>query len=211
MRHKIDKQNWNRLEHFNFFKSFEDPNHGIVVNLDCTVAYSNAKILGESFYPYYLHKIFKAVNALEAFKYRIVNDEIFCYDTVNCAGTVGRNDHTFGFSFIPYNPDRTVFRALADAESLRVQQSSGLMLDENAARLDVIHFSAVPWISFTSLKHARSFGNDNGVPKISTGKTFWFDDKLMMPVQIEVHHGLIDGWHLGELINKMQELLNEAI
>ncbi|NDW10809.1 chloramphenicol acetyltransferase [Dysgonomonas sp. 520] len=211
MKHKIDKQNWNRIEHFEFFRKFEDPNHGIVTNIDCTTAYKNAKDLGESFYYYYLHKIMKAVNSLEEFRYRIEEDDVFCYDTIHCEATVGRDDHTFGFSFFPYNIHRDAFTQLAEEETVRVKNSKGLLLDNNAARIDVIHFSAVPWFSFTDLKHARNIFGNKGVPKISTGKTFISDGKLLMPMQIEVHHGLIDGWHLGQLISKIQELFDEAI
>lgn len=211
MKYKIDKENWNRVEHFNFFKTFEDPNHGIVVNVDCTAAYQYAKQQGESFYLYYLHKILKAINAIEEFKYRIEGDDVFCYETIHGDGTVGREDHTFGFAFYEYNADRAVFTAKAEKENLRVKASSGLLTEGVGPRLDTIHFSAVPWFSFTSLKHARSLNNRNGIPKISTGKLFASQDRLLMPMQIEVHHGLIDGWHIGQLIDKIEELLKEDL
>lgn len=209
MKYKIDKENWNRVEHFNFFKVFDDPNHGIVVNIDCTEAYEFAKKQGESFYLYYLHKMLKAVNAVKEFKYRIEGDDVYCYETIHGDGTVGRADHTFGFAFYAYDPDRFVFYDKANKEDRRVKESSGLMPEGSPNRLDTIHFSAVPWFSFTSLKHARSFSNHHGVPKISTGKTFRSNGRLLMPVQIEVHHGLIDGWHIGQLIGKIEEFLKE--
>jgi len=209
MRYKIDKENWNRIEHFNFFSSFDDPYHGIVVNIDCTEAYNFAKSRGESFYLYYLYKILKAINAVEEFKYRIEDGDVYCYETIHGGGTIGRPDHTFGFAFYEYGLDRQAFNMKADKENLLVKESSGLMLDENDARLDIIHFSAVPWFSFTGLKHPRSFTNHNGVPKVSTGKVFDFGDKLLMPVQIEAHHGLIDGWHMGQLIDKIEEYFKE--
>jgi len=211
MKYKIDKENWNRIEHFNFFKAFDDPNHGIVAHIDCTEAYHFAKEQRESFYLYYLHKILKAVNAVEEFRYRIEGDDVYCYETIHGGGTVGREDHTFGFAFYEYDADRQIFINKAVKENLRVKESSGLLMDENGKRLDSIHFSAIPWFSFTSLKHTRSFTNHNGVPKISTGKVFQSDNKLLMPVQIEVHHGLIDGWHIGQLIDKMEEFLKEDV
>ncbi|MDH6533634.1 chloramphenicol acetyltransferase [Parabacteroides sp. 52] len=209
MRHLIDKQNWDRIEHFNFFKEFDDPYHGVVVDIDCTLIYTYCKKKGESFYAFYLHKMLKAINALDAFKCRIDGDEVYCYDTVHGSGTVGREDHTFGFSFYPYDPDWITFKTLVEKENQRVKEGTGLMLDTNGSRLDTIHFSAVPWFRFTSLKHARSFSNPNGTPKLSTGKIYHSDNKIWMPTQIEVHHGLIDGWHLGVLIDKIHETFCE--
>jgi len=211
MKTKIDVNNWNRKEYFEFFTKFDDPNTGIVANIDCTVAYANAKALNESFYTYYLYKILKAVNSTEAFKYRIENGEVYRYDTIHCSSTVGRDDNSFGYSFFLYDEDRKIFKSNVESETERIKRSTGLMLSEETARPDVIHFSALPWVSFTSLKHATNFSGHNGVPKISPGKIFRSEGRLLMPVQIEVHHGLADGFHIAQLIDNIRNLFDEKI
>lgn len=62
---------------------------------------------------------------------------------------------------------------------------------------NVIHFSAIPWIDFTSLSHARSFSFADSSPKVSFGKMTEHDGVKTMPVSIHVHHGLVNGYHVG--------------
>ncbi len=59
---KLDIATWDRKEHFHFFKQFEEPFFGICTEVDCTLAYQQAKALQTSFFLYYLHKSIVAVN-----------------------------------------------------------------------------------------------------------------------------------------------------
>ena len=56
-------------------------------------------------------------------------------------------------------------------EIINVQSTKGLRVNEDAKRLDVIHYSTLPWNKLTGLTHARNFNIDDSVPKITFGKT----------------------------------------
>ena len=43
MRKLVDINSWNRKDHYNFFKNFDEPFYGIVANVDSTFAYNKAK------------------------------------------------------------------------------------------------------------------------------------------------------------------------
>ena len=90
-----------------------------------------------------------------------------------------------------------------------MQQSEGLRLTDSAKRLDVIHYSSIPWVKFTGLTHARSFTFPDSVPKISFGKCANVDGRMVMPVSVNAHHGLVDGLHVGLFFQRFQELLNQ--
>jgi len=45
--------------------------------------------------------------------------------------------------------------------------------------------------------------------KITFGKTYRNANKLLMPVSVNAHHGLVDGKHIGTYFEIFQELLNE--
>jgi chloramphenicol O-acetyltransferase type A len=110
---------------------------------------------------------------------------------------------------IEFDPDYAVFETSTATEIERIQTTTGLFTrtfnDDN-----VIHFSAVPWLDFTSLSHARSFSFPDSCPKISFGKmTIDSSGKKTMPMSIHVHHGLIDGLHLGQFVDYFQELMNQ--
>ncbi len=208
MKTLLDLENWNRKEHFLFFKQMEEPFFGITTTIDCTKAYEKAKQLETSFFVYYLHKTIVAVNAIEPFRYRIVEDKIYVFDTIDVSATIMREDKTFGFSLIQYDPNFNVFAKNTFEEIERIKNTTGLFTREFASD-NLIHFSAVPWVNFTSLSHARSFTFPDSCPKISFGKMMVDQDgKKTMPMSVHVHHGLMDGYHVGQFVDCFQELMN---
>lgn len=98
MKQILDLNGWARKEHFHFFKQFDEPFFGVTVNIDCTLAYASAKAKGIPFFLYYLHKSLTIANQIAAFRYRIVEDQVWIYDKVDVSSTVDRPDGTFGFS-----------------------------------------------------------------------------------------------------------------
>lgn len=209
MKTLLDLENWNRKEHFAHFKQMEEPFFGATVEIDCTKAYQKAKSLNVSFFIYYLHKTLVAVNSIENFKYRISGEKIYINDRIDASATIGREDGTFGFSLIEYHPDLSIFEKTALTEIERIQSTTGLFTrsfdDDN-----LIHFSAIPWLNFTSLSHARSYTFPDSCPKISFGKMITLDNgKKTMVMSVHVHHGLMDGLHVGQFVDLFQELMNQ--
>lgn len=205
MKTKVNLENWNRKEHFLFFKQMEEPFYGITTTIDCTKGYNESKQLGISFFTYYLHQTLMAVNAVENFRLRICNDEVFLHDSISASATVMREDKTFGFSLMEFTENIQDFAKIVTSEIDRIQTTTGIITTEYPENL--IHFSALPWIDFTSLSHARSFTWPDSCPKISFGKLTDANGKKTIPVSVHVHHGLVDGYHVGLFLEKLQELL----
>jgi chloramphenicol O-acetyltransferase type A len=208
MKTLLDLENWNRKEHFEHFSKMEEPFFGVTVEIDCTKAYQTAKNLKTSFFIFYLHKTLVAVNSVENFKYRIAENQIYINDRVDASATIGRKDDTFGFSLMEYNADYKIFEKNAQAEIDRIQNTTGLFTrsfdDDN-----LIHFSAIPWLNFTSISHARSYSYPDSCPKISFGKMMTSETgKKTMAMSVHVHHGLMDGLHVGQFVDLFQELMN---
>ena len=209
MKTLLNIETWPRKEHFLFFKQMEEPFFGITTTIDCSKGYETAKQSGISFFIYYLHKTIVAANAIEPFRYRISGDEIFVYDQINASATISRKDNTFGFSLMEYSPDLTVFSENALREMERIQNTPGLFTRTFEAD-NLIHFSAVPWINFTSLSHARSYSFPDSCPKISFGKMMIDENgKRTMSMSVHVHHGLMDGFHVGQFVDCFQKIMNQ--
>ncbi len=207
MKKEIDLTTWKRKEHYNFFSSFEEPFFGITANVECTGAFQKAKEMDTSFFLYYMHKSLIAVNSIEEFHYRIEGGCPVRYDVVHGSTTVQNAEELFAFAFLPYHPDYDTFYPEAKASVERVKMIKGMGLDDNAIRNDVIHYSTLPWISFTAISHDRNFSNGDSIPKIAFGKFFRQGEKLLMPVSVNAHHGLMDGLHAGKYFELFQELL----
>lgn len=204
---KIDISSWKRKQHFEFFNQFEEPYFGLTVSVDVTKAMQVAKSNGYSFFKYYLHKCMLATNEIENFKYRITSDnQVVLYDDIGASATMMRENETFGFSYIPYVEDFSTFAQTAQKEMDRIMQSDALFPSEDP--INVIHYSAIPWLDFSSLTHARMYKRKDSIPKISFGKVTERDGKKTMPVAVYVHHGLVDGLHISRFITLYQDLLN---
>ena len=205
-RHKLDINNWARKSHFEFFTQFDEPFFGVCVEIDCTKAYHRSKEKGYSFFLYYLHKSLIVANQTEPFCYRIEDSDVYKYDKINASPTINRPDGTFGFSYIAYHADFELFQVEAQKEIEKVKQSKGLFPAISGE--NVIHYSSLPWIKFTSISHARNYSFNDSCPKISFGKMTQQNSRTLMPVSVHVHHALVDGSHVGQYINAFQDLMN---
>ena len=202
---KIDLTSWNRKQLFNHFNALADPYFSVTIPFDVSKAYKKSKDSSSSFFAIYLHECMKAINGVENFKYRIIDDEVFEYDHIHASATLSRADHTFGFSFINFSENFIDFNNNILKEKQRIDESSELYPPVNG--LDCIHCSALPWFSFTSQKEPFS-GIKDSVPKLSFSKTYKENDSLMMNVGISANHALIDGFHVGQFAELFQKNLN---
>ena len=207
MKTKLDLENWVRKEHFEFFNNFDEPYTGVSVEVECTQAYEYCKRNNISFFLYYFHRALIAINSVEALRYRLEDGDVYRYETIHGSATINRPDDTFQFSHFIFDDDFQSFAANAEGVIEAAQHSTGL--DLTASGIDVIHFSSIPWMSFTGLSHARNFAWKDSCPKISVGKMTMVDGKRQMPLSIHAHHALVDGIDLARFINKFSELMAE--
>lgn len=206
MKKQFDLENWARKDHFNFFNQFDEPFFGVTVDIDCTIAYQKCRQEGIGFFLYYLHQSLAAANAVENFRLRVEDNQIYLYDQVNASAVINRTDNSFGFSYIDYFSDFEEFQLAAKLEIENVRNSTGLNLSGNNA--NVIHISAMPFLKFTSLSHARSFSFKDSCPKFSFGKMTELNGIKSMPISIHVNHALADGYHVGLFVDEFQRLMN---
>lgn len=205
MRQLLDLEKWPRKDHYRFFSRFEEPFFGVCVDIDCTQAYAAAKERGCSFFLYYLYKSLLSANYIEAFRYRILEGQVWIYDQVNASPAINRPDGTFGYAYMNFEEDMDIFLTNAQLEIDRVQSSIGL--ETAISGENVIHYSSIPWIKFTALSHARSFSFNDSIPKISFGKMTELNSIRTMPMSIHVHHGLMDGRDVGLYLEHFQDIM----
>lgn len=201
----IDTESWNRKNLYNHFVKLKDPYFGVVIPFDVTKAYQFSKKNKVSFFTRYLHDCMKSINAIDNFRYRIIEGKVVDFETIHASATIAREDHTFGFSFINYDEDLNVFIENFNREKARIQGNNDLYPPVNG--LDCIHCSALPWFHFSGHKEPSS-GNLESVPEIAFSKIKEENGKLIMNVSIHVNHALVDGYHVGQFAEKFQFYLN---
>ena len=204
---EFEIENWSRKAQYNFFKSYEDPFFNITVNLDITNLYAFCKQYNLSFSLACLYVSIKCINEIPEFKLRISKNKVYQFDVVNIGSTILNDDNTFLFCDFPYQP--SIFKFDEVGKKLTENYKKGVKFNSHND-LAIVHCSTLPWFSFTSVKHARK-GDEasKGIPKLVFGKYFIDNEFKKIPFSVEVHHALMDGIHVGMLINNMQQFIND--
>ena len=202
----IDIENWPRKEHFHFFSGFDYPHFNISVNLDISRIQPFLKEEGLSFFTSVLYLSARAANSIKEFRYRIRDGRVLDHETVDPAITVMGNNEVFGFCTIEYRADPGEF--LAEAAKVIAKAKENPTIAKDSPRDDVLYYTTIPWISFTSLVHPISLNPVDSIPRISWGKYFESEGRILLPHSVQAHHGLIDGLHVGKYFTLLQQLLD---
>lgn len=204
---KIDIATWERKEVFEFFSGFSDPYFGLTAPVDVTKMMKHAKKEGKSVFALYLHACMKAINSIENFKYRVIDNQVHVFETINASTTILRENKTFGFSFIHFDSNFEAFQKNIHAEKERIQNSTNLFPPVNS--LDCVYCSAIPWVNFTGHKEPVLGKEMETVPKLAYSKITKENGKYSMTVSLDVNHALIDGYHASLFFTRFQEFLDE--
>jgi len=208
----VDLAKWNRGEHFKFYQHASQPWFNIVSNVNATKLMATCKCRNISFFHAYLYLTQVAVNQHDAFKIRIVEDEVRSYQDIAISCAILADDETMRFCDIPYCIPFQKFDEVAQQTQARVKKSPFIAADfvGQAMIQNVVHMSVIPWISFTSFSNARNTACVDSIPKIIYGKASETFEGLMMPLSVEVHHGVMDGLHVGRFFETIQTLFDDS-
>jgi chloramphenicol O-acetyltransferase type A len=205
----LDIETWNRRRQFEFFKDYDNPFFNICTEVDVTQLRGLTKAAKNiSFFIAYHFLSMMAANEVEPFRYRLRGDRVLVHDRINAGTTLLLADETFTFVYFDYTEDFEVFHTRARA-SVEKAKTGGSHLDERAERDDLIYHSVIPWVTFTSISHARKGVGLESVPKIAFGRYSEDGSRIRMPVSVEVNHALMDGLHVGRYFERLQSYFSD--
>ena len=200
----VDLDAWQRTSLFHLFTTFDEPFHGVCVRVDCTETFLFAKQRQISVFLTMVHRALVASRRVENFMTRIVDGEVWRYLTIHGGSAIGRANGTIGFGHYPYQPDLLDFVRDASLEVARVKDRTDL---DRYPGQDLIRFSVLPWLDFTSVSHARNLTAGHSAPLITFGKITESGGRFSMPVSIHAHHALADGLHVAQFIEQFERFL----
>ena len=109
-----------------------------------------------------------------------------------------------------YNPD---FKKFCDSYEKDVSQY--FMKDSIEAKSNkpknTFPISMIPWTTFDGFNLNLKNGYDYLLPIFTMGKFYENNEKFFMPLSIQVHHAVCDGFHLCRFINDLQELIKKHL
>lgn len=150
----------------------------------------------------------QAVNQLPEFRTALTDKGLGIYDRMHPAYTVfNKESKNFSGIWTEYSKNyRDFLRAYEeDVRKYATATSYAPKLNRTENTFDV---SMVPWLSFTAFDINVFDEGKYLLPIFTMGKFFEANDRRLLPLAIQVHHAVCDGYHVGQLIAILQEKID---
>lgn len=205
----IDLATWDRREYFNQYLGTDFPYINIGAHLNITNMLRFSKKYGLSSYLTMIFASHKVAEGITNFRYRIkdgkpvvINDRMYPRFT-----HIPKGRDLFINVTVEPAPDVVTFNQ--NARKKIELQGDDLGIKGFSGRLDLIMYSAIPWIQYTHFIRTIAKSGVDSIPKISWGKYFNHGDQTLVPFSVQVHHGLMDGFHVGRYFEELQIFLDQ--
>jgi len=199
----INLETWPRREHYKLFCTFDHPHFNLCANVDLTAFYPALKQRGISLTLGIIYVISRVANAIPEFRYRIRKGEVIEHEIVHPSVTILVDNDLFSFCDIDYIEQFSEFAAGATKMIACVKENP--TLESNAGQDDRLYMTALPWVSFTSFTHPMQLHPADSIPRFAWGKFFEEGETLKIPLSVQGHHALMDGFHVGKYFEIVQE------
>ena len=202
----VDKAAWNHARLFESYRGGEFPYINLGARVDVTRLLTRAREAGLSTYFSLIHTATATADDLEPFHLRILDGE-----PVRFACSTPVLTHM--------RPGDEIFFMMEGKTGVGVREFC-LDLREKAKtppvdeeRLDVkanglISYSCIPWLDYTHFVRTITHLGQDSNPKMSWGKYVTENGRTTVNFSVQVHHGLMDGWHVGQYFKRLQERLD---
>jgi chloramphenicol O-acetyltransferase type A len=207
----VDFSRWARKEHFEVFQSFAQCTFNQTVHIDITALLKNIKGAGWKFYPTIIFLLSKIVNKHTEFRMAIKNEELIIWDEIHPSYTIFHNEtETFSSLWSHYDGDIHHFQSIYSEDVARYGNNLAYWPKEES-RDNVFFVSGIPWVTFTSFNMNIANMQNFFSPMFTLGKYFEQDGKVLLPLAIQVHHSVCDGFHVARLFNELQEICDDLL
>ncbi|MDU3803461.1 type A chloramphenicol O-acetyltransferase [Paraclostridium bifermentans] len=202
----INKEIWARKEYFEHYFSDVPCTYSMTVKLDITkIKNSNKKI-----YPTMLYFITKVVNNHSEFRTAFNMDgELGVFDEMLPCYTVFNQDtETFTNIWTKYSYDYYAFCKSYEKDIELFSSVKGMLAKPNIPTNN-FPVSMIPWTTFEGFNLNLQKGYNYLLPIFTMGKYSEINGQYLMPLAIQVHHAVCDGFHISRFVNELQKLIEE--
>lgn len=202
----IDLNTYKRKEYFNHFTKDIPCTYSITCKIDVT----NIKNKGLKFYPSCIFAVTSAVNIYEEFRtaYNSQHELVVYNEMVPCYTVLNSNTETFFNLWTPYNSNLQEFIKSYNEDIAKYKNSTVLNPKENMPE-NIFPISALPLLHFEGFNLNLLKGYDYLLPIFTFGKYENINGRFIMPMAVQVHHGVCDGYHVSRFITTLQEIIEK--
>ena len=202
--HPIDLSGWPRQEYFEHYLQTVPCTWSATVPLDVSA-------LGDApLYPALLWAITGAVNAVPEFRTALRDGVVGIYDHMHPAYTVlDKESKRFSSIWTPYSADFSEFLAHY-RQDVAQYGSSGRLFPKEGQPDNCFDVSMAPWLDFTAFNLNLYDSRNYTLPIFTLGKAEMRDGRRILPLAIQVHHAVCDGWHAGLFVEYLRNILQQT-
>ena len=194
----IDLENWERREFYEHFINRVVCTYSAVVNIDIT------NLKGQKLYPAMIWLLTKTVNDMPEFRTVLTPDGPGIYDDMHPMYTVfNKEKKNFSGIWSYFSEDYDEFLKSYEKDSGKYSTSTRFAPKEGTPA-NAFNISMVPWVEFTNF-NINVF--DDGkflLPIFTMGKYVEREGKRLLPLAIQAHHAVCDGYHVGLFVETLQ-------
>lgn len=207
----IDINTWYRKESFLNFAGYSDPIVSMAARLDVTGLFESSKQNGTSFFTDFLYLLMRSVNRYESFRIRLKDGKPVIFDRVDPSFIVIKEDRSINTCRTAYSENYERFYQDNREDIEREKKPSTHHHFNKGKETDVVFVSCLPWVDMISMKNPYDYNDRDSlsIPRVAWGKAVKSDGRYLMGFDIAVHHALVDGFDMSELIQDLQNGLDK--
>ncbi|WP_422658409.1 type A chloramphenicol O-acetyltransferase [Paenibacillus sp. EC2-1] len=203
----IEVEHWSRRPYFEHYLNQVKCTFSMTANIDITALLETIRRKGIKLYPTFIYMITKVVNVHVEFRTCFNEEgEVGYWDRMTPSFTIfHRDDKTFSSIWTEFSDEFQTFYDNYQKDMEKYGDVKGFITKDNVP-MNSISISSIPWVQFTGFN--LNIMNDGRylLPIVTSGKFFNQEGRTLLPISLQVHHAVCDGYHAGLFINELQEL-----
>lgn len=201
----VDLKTWNRKEYFEHYLHDVPCTYSMTVKLDITAVRKSGKKL----YPVMLYCLASAVNTYPEFRTALdASGSPGIFGEMHPSYTIFHPEtQTFSNPWTKYDPDFDAFCAAYEKDLAVYGKAEGFSPKPGMPK-NTFCVSMIPWISFEGFQLNLQKGYDSLLPIFTMGRFYTEGEKTILPLAMQVHHAVCDGFHACRFLKTLQELVN---
>ena len=202
----IDVEHWPRHEAFEHYFSRVPRSYAITVEVDVTEFVAATRAYRKRAYSAQIWAISDAVQRHDPFRMTsVASGAPAIWERTHPMFTVLNPEReTFSAVWAPYSSDFTEFHDRASELIDRASRATQ-MFPQHDAPPNTFDISSLPWASFTAFALSIPKSTQHLAPIFTLGRYVERDERVLLPLALQVHHAAADGLHSGRLLADISE------
>ncbi|RUS47344.1 type A chloramphenicol O-acetyltransferase [Cohnella sp. AR92] len=204
---RIDMDSWARKPYFEHYLNHVRCTYSMTADLDISLLQAELKRTGMKLYPALIYMITTVVNRHNEFRTCFNSEGLLgVWDRMSPSFTIFHEESkTFSSIWTPFSEEFQTFYGSYLLETEKHKNAKQLFPDTNEPS-NTFPISSIPWVSFTGFNLNVYSGGDYLLPIFTIGKYHCQDERVLLPLSVQFHHAVCDGYHAGLMFNELQEL-----